>query len=144
MNQKNEHPSRPVVLITGVSRKKGIGFGVAKILAQNGYNLFLQGFPTFDATKHWGIDPGGLKAIGEELKGTGNMELVLERKLANVRRSRARVLLTDNPGCLLHLRGGADAAGLRVEVLHVAEFLAARLPSAREPREHGAASDGHS
>jgi len=69
---------------------------------------------------------------------------VLERKLANVRRSRARVLLTDNPGCLLHLRGGADAAGLRVEVLHVAEFLAARLPSAQEPREHGAASDGPS
>jgi len=78
MNQNNEHPSRPVVLITGVSRKKGIGFGVAKILAQNGYNLFLQGFPTFDATKQWGIDPGGLKAIGEELKGTGSQLETME------------------------------------------------------------------
>jgi L-lactate dehydrogenase complex protein LldF len=54
---------------------------------------------------------------------------VLERKLDNVRRSGARVLLTDNPGCLLHLRGGADAAELPVEVLHVAEFLASRLPA---------------
>ncbi len=54
---------------------------------------------------------------------------VLDRKLRNVRRSGARVLLTDNPGCLLHLRGGADAAKLPVEVMHAAEFLAARLPA---------------
>ena len=53
---------------------------------------------------------------------------VLDRKLDNVRASGGRVLLTDNPGCLLHLRGGADAARLDVEVLHVAEYLAARLP----------------
>lgn len=53
---------------------------------------------------------------------------VLERKLDNVRASGGRVLLTDNPGCLLHLRGGADAADLDVEVMHVAEYLAARLP----------------
>ena len=56
---------------------------------------------------------------------------VLERKLDNVRASGAHVLLTDNPGCLLHLRGGADAAHLDVEVLHVAEYLAARLPGGR-------------
>jgi L-lactate dehydrogenase complex protein LldF len=53
---------------------------------------------------------------------------VLDRKLDNVRASGARVLLTDNPGCLLHLRGGADAAHLPVQVQHVAEYLAARLP----------------
>lgn len=53
---------------------------------------------------------------------------VLERKLENVRASGGRVLLTDNPGCLLHLRGGADAADLDVEVMHVAVYLAARLP----------------
>ncbi|MDA0352772.1 MAG: LUD domain-containing protein [Chloroflexi bacterium] len=53
---------------------------------------------------------------------------VLERKLDNVRASGARVLLTDNPGCLLHLGGGADAADMDVTVMHVAEYLAARLP----------------
>ena len=53
---------------------------------------------------------------------------VLARKLDNVAGSGGRVLLTDNPGCLLHLRGGADAADLDVEVMHVAEYLAARLP----------------
>ncbi len=52
---------------------------------------------------------------------------VLARKLENVRASGASVLLTDNPGCLVHLRGGADAAHLPVQVQHVAEYLAARL-----------------
>lgn len=56
---------------------------------------------------------------------------VLARKLDNVRRTGAGVLLTDNPGCLLHLRGGVDAARMPVDVLHVAEFLAARLPATR-------------
>jgi len=78
MNQNNEHPSRPVALITGVSRKKGIGFSISKILAQNGYDLFLQGFPSFDATKQWGVDSGGLTAIGEEIKETGSRVETLE------------------------------------------------------------------
>ena len=54
---------------------------------------------------------------------------ILGRKLANVRETGARTLVTDNPGCVLHLRGGADAAGLEVRTLHVAEYLAARLPA---------------
>lgn len=49
------------------------------------------------------------------------------RKLDNVRQTGARVLCTDNPGCILHLRGAADAAGLDVQVQHVAELVAARL-----------------
>jgi L-lactate dehydrogenase complex protein LldF len=54
---------------------------------------------------------------------------ILTRKLDNVVASGARVLVTDNPGCVLHLRGGVDASGLRVRVVHVAEFLAARIPA---------------
>lgn len=53
---------------------------------------------------------------------------VLKRKLENVNASGAQVLLTDNPGCLLHLRGGVDASSMNVDVLHFAEYLAARLP----------------
>ena len=36
---------------------------------------------------------------------------IVERKLANVAATGAAVLATDNPGCLLHLRGAARAAG---------------------------------
>jgi len=46
------------------------------------------------------------------------------RKLENVRATGAAMLVTDNPGCLLHLRGAADAAHDGFAVRHVAEVLA--------------------
>jgi L-lactate dehydrogenase complex protein LldF len=49
---------------------------------------------------------------------------ILARKLACVAGSGADVLVTDNPGCVLHLRGGAAAAGLDIDVRHLAEHLA--------------------
>jgi len=52
---------------------------------------------------------------------------IVARKLDNVRQTGATVLCSDNPGCLLHLRGAAHAAGLDVQVQHVAELLAQRL-----------------
>ncbi|HET6318108.1 MAG TPA: LUD domain-containing protein [Chloroflexota bacterium] len=52
---------------------------------------------------------------------------IVHRKLDNVRGAGAAVLATDNPGCILHLRGAAQAAGLDLQVKHVAEVLAARL-----------------
>jgi Fe-S oxidoreductase len=52
---------------------------------------------------------------------------IVTRKLDNVAQTGATVLVTDNPGCLLHLRGAADARGLRLRVAHVAEILAEGL-----------------
>jgi Fe-S oxidoreductase len=49
---------------------------------------------------------------------------VLARKLACVAETGAAVLVTDNPGCVLHLRGGVAAAGMDVDVRHLAEHLA--------------------
>ena len=49
---------------------------------------------------------------------------IVARKLDNVRSTGARVLCTDNPGCVLHLRGSAQAARLPIDVRHVAEVLA--------------------
>ena len=49
---------------------------------------------------------------------------IAERKLENVRATGAAVLVTDNPGCLLHLRGAADVAHDRFVVRHIAEVLA--------------------
>jgi iron-sulfur cluster protein len=48
---------------------------------------------------------------------------IAERKLQNVRATGAAVLVTDNPGCLLHLRGAADVAHDRFVVRHVAEVM---------------------
>ncbi|HEY3126233.1 MAG TPA: LUD domain-containing protein [Candidatus Limnocylindria bacterium] len=48
---------------------------------------------------------------------------VLEAKLANIAATGAEIVITDNPGCLTHLRGGLDARSQRVKVRHLAEVL---------------------
>ncbi len=50
-------------------------------------------------------------------------EHILARKLENVDQSSAATLITDNPGCIMHLRGGMDASGRKVRVMHLVELL---------------------
>ena len=57
---------------------------------------------------------------------------ILARKLQNIASTGATALITDNPGCALHLRGGAHnfdqyLKTQNLKVLHIAEYLAARL-----------------
>jgi iron-sulfur cluster protein len=52
---------------------------------------------------------------------------IVARKLDNVAQTGAALLVTDNPGCLLHLRGAAHARGTNLRVAHIAEVLAERL-----------------
>ena len=66
---------------------------------------------------------GGATSIEYPELGQG----IVARKLDNVRASGARVLCSDNPGCILHLRGAAEAAGDALEVRHVVELLVERL-----------------
>jgi L-lactate dehydrogenase complex protein LldF len=54
---------------------------------------------------------------------------IATRKLDNVARSGAATLVTDNPGCILHLRGAASARGQSLRVRHLAELVADRLAS---------------
>ena len=55
---------------------------------------------------------------------------VLRRKLDAIEAVGVQTLVSTNPGCIMHLRGGVDAAGGSLRVLHLAEYLAARLPGA--------------
>jgi L-lactate dehydrogenase complex protein LldF len=52
---------------------------------------------------------------------------ILARKLHNVRTTGAALVVTDNPGCLMHIRGGLRAAGRPERAAHIAEVLAERL-----------------
>lgn len=52
---------------------------------------------------------------------------VATRKLDNVAASGAATLVTDNPGCILHLRGAASARRQPLRVRHLAEIIADRL-----------------
>ena len=52
---------------------------------------------------------------------------ILNKKLTNVQATGAEQLVTDCPGCVMQLRGGADRRGMRLDVRHIAEALASRL-----------------
>jgi len=51
---------------------------------------------------------------------------LLNKKLDNVKDSGAGELVTDCPGCVMQLRGGAEARGDGLRVRHIAEALAER------------------
>lgn len=55
---------------------------------------------------------------------------IVEQKLANIDATGAPLVITDNPGCIIHLRGTVDASGRPVRVLHVAELVDERLRQA--------------
>jgi 3-oxoacyl-[acyl-carrier protein] reductase len=72
MEQTSGAPlSGRVALVTGVSRRNGIGFAIAKRLAEQGADLFVHSWAPFDAARPWGADPGGIVAIDSELRATG-------------------------------------------------------------------------
>jgi iron-sulfur cluster protein len=54
-------------------------------------------------------------------------ERLMNRKLDDAAATGAPLLVTDNQGCILHLRGGCDAAGRALRVAHLAEVVAERL-----------------
>jgi 3-oxoacyl-[acyl-carrier protein] reductase len=50
-------------LVTGVSRRAGIGSAVARRLAALGASLFLHHYAPHDREQPWGEDPGGVEAV---------------------------------------------------------------------------------
>ncbi len=54
-------------------------------------------------------------------------ERIMNNKLNNAQSTGATVLVADNPGCLMHLRGGVDASGRKIRVLHLAQLIAEQL-----------------
>ncbi len=48
---------------------------------------------------------------------------LLERKMANVAKTGADILVTANPGCLMQLAAGVREEGLRMEVVHLIDLL---------------------
>ncbi|NLT43676.1 MAG: SDR family oxidoreductase [Anaerolineae bacterium] len=67
-----------VAVVTGVSRRRGIGFAIASRLAQMGASLFLQHWSTNDAAQQWGADNVG------EVMALLRTELVAGARLADV------------------------------------------------------------
>ena len=52
------------------------------------------------------------------------------RKIGHILESRADIVVTSNPGCLLQMKAGLESAKNRAtQVMHIADFLAAHLPA---------------
>lgn len=60
-------------VITGVSRRAGIGFAVSRRLLELGARVFVQTWVPYDETTIWGADPGGLDAVLAELASVGEV-----------------------------------------------------------------------
>jgi 3-oxoacyl-[acyl-carrier protein] reductase len=71
-----------VALVTGVSRRAGIGFAIAQRLIAQGVSVFLHSFAPHDAAQPWGADPDGGEGVAAALGGPdriGHRELDLGR-----------------------------------------------------------------
>jgi 3-oxoacyl-[acyl-carrier protein] reductase len=55
-------------LVTGVSRRAGIGYAIAGRLREAGAAVFVQGWTAHDAAQAWGAEPGGTEAVARDLK----------------------------------------------------------------------------
>jgi 3-oxoacyl-[acyl-carrier protein] reductase len=56
-------------LVTGVSRRKGIGFATSNLLASLGADVFIHSFEDFDRSQPWGADTEGIAGLCETLRG---------------------------------------------------------------------------
>lgn len=56
-----------VALVTGVSRRGGIGFAIAQRLLADGASVFLHSWAPHDAEHPWGADPDGVDALIADL-----------------------------------------------------------------------------
>lgn len=67
MNSYRPLESR-VAVVTGASRRSGIGYALARKLGMMGANLYLQGWRAHDGEWPWGEDPDGAQKLAEDLR----------------------------------------------------------------------------
>lgn len=60
-----------VAVVTGVSRRAGIGFAIARRLLADGASVLVHSWAAHDAGQPWGADPGGVDAVLDELRAAG-------------------------------------------------------------------------
>ena len=60
-----------VAIVTGVSRRAGIGFAIARTLLQSGMTVMIQSWTEHDSQQPWGRDPAGMPGVIEALRLQG-------------------------------------------------------------------------
>jgi 3-oxoacyl-[acyl-carrier protein] reductase len=77
----SDMPAR-VAIVTGVSRRAGIGFAIASRLLAAGYSVLVHSWSAHDASQPWGAEPGGMPAVLDALGGVGPRLAHVEADLA--------------------------------------------------------------
>jgi 3-oxoacyl-[acyl-carrier protein] reductase len=68
---RSDTGSGRVAVVTGVSRRAGIGFAVARRLLADGARVLIHSYSPHDAQQPWGADPAGIGGVIDELGGLG-------------------------------------------------------------------------
>lgn len=61
-----------MAVVTGVSRRAGIGYALAERLLADGASVLVQSWAAHDAEQPWGSEPGGVAALLGSLGGEGD------------------------------------------------------------------------
>ncbi|MFH8616278.1 SDR family oxidoreductase [Streptomyces sp. NPDC017979] len=96
-------------LVTGASRRGGIGYAVARRLAAYGASVYLHHHMSHDAQKPWGAEPGGIEAVVEGVRAAlADPEAVVVHGPADLADPAAPAALVER---------AADELGGRLDVL---------------------------
>ena len=79
-----DNGSRPLALVTGASRRKGIGAAVALGLARGGWDVATTFWRAYDETMPWGSDPADPAWLREQLAASGVKTAAVEADLSRV------------------------------------------------------------
>ncbi len=74
---------RPLALVTGVGRAVGIGAGIARELARQGWDLALSYYSPYDARMPWGVQTHDAGRLAAELELLGAAVSVVEADLTD-------------------------------------------------------------
>lgn len=85
MNQStNPTQPRPIALVTGASRRIGIGAAIALSLAQSGWDIATTFWRGYDETMPWGSNPADVTWLQEQLTALGAKTTAIEADLSQV------------------------------------------------------------
>jgi 3-oxoacyl-[acyl-carrier protein] reductase len=80
----SEDGRRPLALVTGASRRKGIGAAIALELARGGWDVATTFWRAYDETMPWGSDPADADWLREQLVACGVKTAAVEADLSLV------------------------------------------------------------